>query len=770
MSVIEIISEAQNQARALNHSYVGVEHLFLTMLRIRGGITARAFEILGHNAQTVRDAVRSHVKSGSIALSGELPLTPRADRVIKSAQQLAQREGTQPDELHLLLAVLQDGENTAVRVIREIGLTPDSVRDAAIRCMRERLDRRVELEEAGEGPVLDRGRDLTTAAREGKLHEAVGRDSELLELARTLLRKEKNNPVLIGEAGVGKTAIVEGLAFRIARGDVHPDLRGKRIIELSAAVLVAGTTLRGQFEARMNSLLEELRSQPDVIVFFDELHTLLGAGSAQGTALDAAQILKPPLARGEIRCIGATTIEEYRRYIEKDAALERRFQPIMVDEPDQQTTLEILRALKPEYERFHGLRIPDGLLQEAVSLGARYLRDRRFPDKAIDIVDQACSRTKLTRLTYVGQSTEAGSIEVPVQAAAEVVAEWTGRPVEDLTEDERKKLLRLEDELLAAVIGQKEAVRKVAQAIRTARAGLRSKNRPQAVFLFLGPTGVGKTELAKQLAHVLFGSESAMIRLDMSEYMEKHNVSRLIGAPPGYVGYEEEGQLTGRLRTAPYCVVLLDEIEKAHPDVLNIFLQIFEDGRVTDSKGRTVDCTDAIFIMTSNIGSRILRLHSASSGDISENLFVTIDDQQDALPEDSLNEIYWREQLQQELLQFLRPELLNRIDDVVVFNSLSRDDIHRIAELMIADIRRKLAEEHNISFTLTDEAMNVLVEAGYDPEFGARPMRRAVEDLVNRPLAELLLREHISAGAIIVGTERQGRITFEIARPANEPH
>jgi len=579
-------------------------------------------------------------------------------------------------------------------------------------------------------------------ARQGELHEVIGRRAELTMLAQTLCRKDKNNAVLLGEAGVGKTAIVEGLAFRIARGDVHPELQGKRVIELSASALVAGTTMRGEFEQRMQNLLTELRAQPEVIVFFDEIHTLLGAGAGQGSSMDAPQILKPALARGEIRCIGATTIAEHRRYVEADPALERRFQPLMVNEPSPEVTLEILQAVKGGYERHHGVSLTDEVLEEAVRLGGRYVPDRRFPDKALDLLDQACARTRMARLTYRADGeapVQAGqSPAVTRQTVAEVVAQWTGRPATELTEDDRRRMLRLEEDLRQYVVGQDHALEQIAGALRAAAAGLRERDRPQGVFLFLGPTGVGKTELAKELARFLFGSREAMLRLDMSEYMEKHNVARLIGAPPGYVGHEEEGQLTGPLRTRPHTVVLLDEVEKAHPDVWNLFLQVFDDGRLTDAKGRTTDCRDATFIMTSNVGAESPELFSADPDDTQA-----------------------QERLRETLLRHFRPEFLNRLDELVVFRPLAQEHIRQIAGLMVDGLRNRLTEERRLNLHLTESAWEALVAAGYDPQFGARPLRRAIERLLTRPLSELLLAEDWGEGETVVVSATPEGLSFE---------
>lgn len=749
-SVVEQIRQAaEEDARRLGHSWLGVEHLFLAILRIEGGLTAEVLEGLGHRASELRHRLREHVGAGRVT-GRELAVTPRAGRVIEAAGMLAEQQGVAPGELHLALAIIQDGANAAVRVLAAEGVDIERFGEELQRAWVRRQRGRGAGTGQEEGPVLERGRDLTALGRQGELHEVIGRGQEMLDLARTLVRKDKNNPVLIGEAGVGKTAVVEGLAYRIARGDVQPQLRGKRIIELSPAQLVAGTTLRGQFEERMQRLIEELRAQPDVIVFFDEIHTLLGAGAGQQSPLDAAQILKPVLARGEICCIGATTIEEYRRYIEADAALERRFQPIMVEEPSGEVTLQILQALRERYEGHHGVRIEDEALEAAVRLTGRFVPERRYPDKALDALDQACAMVQLGRLSFDGgEEAQQLARELPrerrpavgAQEVARVVARWTGRPAEELTGDERERLLRLEDELGAHVIGQQQAIEQVAGAIRAARAGLRGRNRPQAVFLFLGPTGVGKTELTRELARVLFGSREAMIRLDMSEYMERHNVARLVGAPPGYVGHEEEGQLTGALRTHPHSVVLLDEVEKAHPDVFDVFLQVFDDGRLTDGKGRTVDCRDAIFIMTSNIGSEQLEI------------FQRDDSTASPVDEENLREL---------LLQHFRPEFLNRIDEIVVFRPLGSAHMQQIARLMLREVEQNVAEE-GLRLHVTETALEALAQAGWDPQFGARPLRRAIERLLVRPLSDLILAGRFQRGSLVIVTAGEAGLVFENA-------
>lgn len=590
-------------------------------------------------------------------------------------------------------------------------------------------------------PYLDRyGRDITKEAREGKIEPVIGRKEEILAVVRVLSRKTKSNPVLIGDAGVGKTAIVEGLALRIVQGDVVESIRNKRIIQLNMGALIAGTMYRGQFEQRLQGCIEEARNNPDIILFIDEIHTVVGAGKAEGS-LDAANILKPALSRGDIRCIGATTIEEYRRYIERDSALERRFQPIIVNEPTVAQTLDILRQTKKRYEQHHKVTITDKAIEAAVELSAKYILDRRFPDKALDLIDEACARASIPRVSVVPRmETEEAEREVTWDTVAEVVSEKTGIPIARLKESEKERLLRMAEELKARVIGQDEAIEAVTRAIQRSRLMVRNPNRPIGVFFFAGPTGVGKTHLAKCLADFLFGSEKAMIRIDMSEYQERHTVSRLIGAPPGYVGYEEEGQLTGPLRTRPFSVVLMDEVEKAHPDVLNLFLQVFDDGRLTDAKGRTVDATNAIFIMTSNI--RLEPERQIGFGRVRGS------GEEDAL--------------QKSLIKAgLRPELVNRIDRIILFRRLSMEDVMKIAEIFLKELRERVK---GIFIEVEPDALRLLCQIGYDEENGARPLRRVIESMIEEPLTEMMLKDEVVEGDIVVVSVKDGQIVLEVAR------
>jgi len=647
--------------------------------------------------------------------------------------------------LHLLAALSDEADSLVIALLKEKGVDSAAWQAAALALSPPSLGAR-DLKAGTQNlkpetrSVLSRyGTDLTQLARDGKIHECIGRRDELLQIVRALKRETKNNPVLIGEAGVGKTAIAEGLAWRIAQGKQDASLPGTRIIQLHVADLVAGTKYRGEFEERLQGILREVSQAPDIILFIDEIHTLVGAGDSSGGNLDAANIMKPALARGQLRCIGATTLTEYRKYIEKDAALERRFQPIKVTEPSPDEALHILQKFySPRFAEKHGVVIDTAALEAAVRLSARYINHRRLPDKAIDLLDEACTRVAVPILSAMPEMKPdpAGGV-VTAETVAQVVSEKTGIPVGQVAEDERARLIQMADELRVRIIGQDEACEKVAQAVQRARAGLKAPGRPIAVFLFLGPTGVGKTELAKATAAFLFGSDKAMVRLDMSEFMEKHTVSRLVGAPPGYIGHDEEGQLTGAFRRTPHCLVLLDEIEKAHPEVLNLFLQVFDDGRLTDSRGHTVDATNALFIMTSNVG------HEARVGFRREDNPST------------------DEALLAEVRKMFRPEFLNRLDDIIVFNSLAPEHMKRIAQLMLNDLAERL-KERDIGLEVKDAALAWLCERGYDETYGARPLRRVIEQHIENPIAGKILREEIKPGHIIIVDLRDGALALEL--------
>ncbi len=644
--------------------------------------------------------------------------------------------------LHLLAALLDNSEGVIAALLREKQVDVDAMKEAALAVkLPAPADGLPDVTRTIKSPILSvYGEDLTQKAREGKIRAAIGGRAKaaMLQIVRTLSRATKNNPLLIGEPGVGKTAIVEGLAWRIAEGRAPEAVRGKRIIQVNLAELVAGTKYRGEFEERMQALVREVVAAPDVILFIDEIHTVVGAGKGEG-AMDAANILKPALARGELRCIGATTLAEYRKHIEKDAALERRFQPITVDEPAPKETLEILAGIRSHLADNHGVMIVEDALQAAVNLSAKYLPDRRLPDKAIDVLDEACARVRIVSMSVSPDDIapkEGGGI-VTAEAVAEVIAEWTGVPLAQLTEDERARLLGMAGILKQRVIGQDEAVAAVAQAIQRARAGLKPAGRPIGVLLFLGPTGVGKTELARATAEFLFGSDRAMTQLDMSEFMEKHTVARLIGSPPGYVGYEEEGQLTGALRRRPFCVVLLDEIEKAHPDALNLFLQVFEDGRLTDAKGRTADATNALFIMTSNVGFTRPAGFSPHASDADRQLLLA------------------------EVKAAFRPEFLNRIDETIVFRPLQPEHIADIARLMLRGLGERLAEQ-GIGLDWNDVAITLLARLGYDEQYGARPLRRVIEQRIENPLGGMLLRGEARGGHIVVLDARESEIVINL--------
>tara|TARA_S200000501_G_scaffold274505_1_gene258158 strand:- start:46681 stop:49212 length:2532 start_codon:yes stop_codon:yes gene_type:complete len=797
-----VVVLAQEEARLLNHNYIGTEHILLGLIHEGEGVAAKALESLGISLEAVREQVEEIIGQGGSSPSGHIPFTPRAKKVLElSLREALQLGHNYIGTEHILLGLIREGEGVAAQVLTKLGADLSRVRQQVIQLLsgysgsgdqENEGGRRGERASAGTGGrggdssssmVLDQfGRNLTQLAKEKKLDPVIGRSREAERVMQVLSRRTKNNPVLVGEPGVGKTAIVEGLARSIATNDVPEPLRGKQLYTLDLGALVAGSRYRGDFEERLKKVLKEIKTRGDIILFIDELHTLVGAGAAEG-AIDAASILKPMLARGELQTIGATTLDEYRKHLEKDAALERRFQKIIVDEPSVSHTIEILKGLRDRYEEHHKVTITDQALVAAANLADRYISDRHLPDKAIDLIDEAGSRLRLKRmetppdfkeieneLAIVTNDKkaavesqnfeEAGRLrdkekelltkketmetemkdsgvdffdEVDEEAIAEVLSVWTGIPVYKLTEEETAKLLRMEDELHKRVIGQEDSIKAVSQAIRRTRAGLKDPKRPSGSFIFLGPSGVGKTELAKTLAEFLFGDEQALISLDMSEYMEKHTVSRLMGSPPGYVGYEEGGQLTEAVRRKPFSVVLFDEIEKAHPDVFNTLLQILEEGRLTDSQGRSVDFRNTVLIMTSNLGTRDLR---------KANLGFTTNDE-------SVSYQKMKEKVTESLKNHFRPEFLNRVDETIVFHELSKSEVTRIVDLMVARVTEQL-EMQGMGLEVTVEAKHYLADRGYDPELGARPLRRAIQRLVEDPLSERLLLKEFTAGQIVV--------------------
>lgn len=798
---------AQEEARRLKHPAVGTEHLLLGLLREGEGIAAKALQTLGVDLQKLREEVEKVVAPGETRPGEEVGLTPRAKKVLELAHEEGRRQGVSyVGTEHILLGLIREGEGVAARILISQGLSLDKVR------------RQVLMLLGGIGPVPpghphagmargrsqtptldDLGRDLTQLAREGKLDPVIGRDREIERVIQVLSRRTKNNPVLIGEPGVGKTAIAEGLAQRIVEGKVPEILADKRVVTLDMSAVVAGTKYRGEFEERLKKVIDEIRNAGNIILFIDEVHTLVGAGAAEG-AIDAANILKPALARGELQCIGATTLDEYRKHIEKDAALERRFQPVTIGEPTVEETIEILRGLRDRYEAHHRVKITDSALKAAARLSDRYITDRFLPDKAIDLMDEAASRVRLRaytappdvkeleeKLEKLQKEKEAAVVSQEFEKAAalrdqeqqvraelekiknswaqrkeldqsivteediaEIVSSWTGIPVSKLREEETERLLRMEEILHRRVIGQDEAVRAVARAIRRARAGLKDPKRPIGSFIFLGPTGVGKTELARALAEALFGDEEAMIRFDMSEYMEKHTVSRLLGAPPGYVGYEEAGQLTEAVRRRPYSVVLFDEIEKAHPDVFHVLLQVIEDGRLTDAKGRTVDFRNTVIIMTSNVGAQLIRREGrlgfkAGAREAEENYEAM------------------KERVTEELRRTFRPEFLNRIDEIIVFHALNEEHMKEIVELMLRNLGRRIAE-YGLYLEFTGAAKELLVRKGYDPMYGARPLRRVIQRMVEDRLSEEMLEGKFKAGDEIIVDAKGEELTFSLKR------
>jgi ATP-dependent Clp protease ATP-binding subunit ClpC len=799
-----VVVLAQEEARMLNHNYIGTEHILLGLIHEGEGVAAKALESLNISLEAVRQQVEEIIGQGQAAPTGHIPFTPRAKKVLElSLREALQLGHNYIGTEHILLGLIREGEGVAAQVLQKLGADLNRVRQTVIQLLSGYTAGKGETtpggqgEQAGQGSmVLDQfGRNLTQLARDTKLDPVIGREKEIERVMQVLSRRTKNNPVLIGEPGVGKTAIVEGLAQDIVRGEVPETLKGKQIYTLDLGALVAGSRYRGDFEERLKKVLKEIRTRGDIVLFIDELHTLVGAGAAEG-AIDAASILKPMLARGELQTIGATTRDEYRKHLEKDAALERRFQPISVEEPSVAHTIEILKGLRDRYEAHHRVSFTDDALVAAANLSDRYISDRFLPDKAIDLIDEAGSRMRIRRMTAPPDVREvdekiaevrlrkesaidaqdfekAASLrdeerqlveerqrrerewksgemdvlsEVDEEEIAEVLATWTGIPVFKLTEEETEKLLRMEDELHKRIISQEDSITAVSKAIRRTRAGLKDPKRPSGSFIFLGPSGVGKTELSKALAEFLFGDEAALIQLDMSEYMEKHTVSRLIGSPPGYVGYEEGGQLTEAVRRKPFSVILFDEIEKAHPDVFNTLLQILEDGRLTDSQGHQVDFKNTIIIMTSNLGTR----------DIQKGPGIGFA----AHPDEKMTYDKMKDRVMDELKKSFRPEFLNRIDEVIVFHSLTQEDVKQIVDLLMKRVTEQLKAK-DLEIELTDAAKGVLAEKGFDPSLGARPLRRTIQRLVEDPLSEKLLWKEFRAGQTIIVDARDGEIVFE---------
>ncbi len=748
---IQVILLAQSESRRGGHNLVGSEQILIGLILEDSSWAATILKELGLTLSSVRAEVEKSVGRGAGLVGAEIPFTPEAKQVLKQALEEA-RQLTQdyvaPE--HLLLSLIRDSEGVAAKMLQNLGIEPAQVRTQVHRIISSAAAVPVgggpkrESQRSKSKALSEFGTDLTQLAAEDKIDPVVGREKEIERVIQILGRRTKNNPVLIGEPGVGKTALAEGLARRIVSQDVPDLLTDKQVISLDLGQLVAGTRFRGEFEERLKQIMAEVRQAGNVILVIDEVHTLVGAGSAEG-GMDAANLLKPALARGELQCIGATTLDEYRQYIEGDAALERRFQPVKVNEPTVEETIEILRGLRSRYEEHHRLVISDEALSAAAQLSDRYISDRYLPDKAIDLIDEAGSRV---RLRHARQAS--ASPAVSAEDIAQVVSAWTGVPVNRLTESESVQLLHLEEALHQRVIGQEEAVTAVARAIRRARVGLRNPHRPIASTLFCGPTGVGKTELTKALAASIFGSEDAMIRLDMSEYMESQSVSKLIGSPPGYVGYGEGGQLTEAVRRQPYSVILFDEIEKAHPDVFNLLLQLLEDGRLTDSQGRVVNFKNTLIIMTSNLGSRAIEKRGSSLG-----FFVADSD----LATAQYNRT--REQVNEALKQSFRPEFLNRLDEIIVFRQLTRDEVKQIAELLLKNVEGRLREQ-NLLLEVSEAFQELLITEGYDPSYGARPLRRAVSRLVEDNLAEAILSGQISSGdTAVIDIDDDGQVQVQ---------
>jgi ATP-dependent Clp protease ATP-binding subunit ClpC len=788
-----VLSLAQEEAIRFNHSYIGTEHILQGLVREGEGVAARVLNNMNVNLQKVRSAVEFIIGKGENPVSGEnIGLTPRAKKVIELAVDEARRMNHQYiGTEHLLIGLLREGEGVAAGVLESLGVTLEKARVEAQRVVGQSSSAGANpsSRSGSRTPTLDQlGVDLTALARNGKLDPVWGRQTEIQRVIQILSRRNKNNPVLIGEPGVGKTAIVEALAQRIISGDVPETLQGKRVMTLDMGALVAGTKYRGEFEERLKKVIEELKSTRSCVLFIDEMHTLVGAGAAEG-AVDAANILKPALSRGEIQVLGATTMDDYRKYVERDPALERRFQPILVEEPTIEETLEILRHVKTRYEEHHRLIITDDALKGAAKLAARFISDRFLPDKAIDLIDEGASRVRINRTSsplslkeatrvlgsvrkekeeaianqqyefaaelrereekleekmkslgeQLEQQQEEEEVSVHADDIAAVVAMWTGIPLSRLQVEETERLLKMEEHLHQRIVGQDEAIVTVAKAVRRARAGIKDPRRPVGVFMFLGPTGVGKTEVARALSEFLFGSDDALKRLDMSEFMERHTVARLIGAPPGYVGYDEGGQLTEAIRRKPHAVILLDEIEKAHPDVFNILLQIFDDGHLTDAKGRKVDFRNAVIIMTSNLGSDLIRKDTSLGFSLKSDSMSSVEQSYRRMRDKVLGEVK----------RFFRPEFLNRIDATVVFHPLGRSHMTRIVDLMLDQVGIQLLE-HGMDLEVTPKAKEFLADKGYDPEFGARPLRRVIQDKVEDLLSEELLTHKFIPGETVI--------------------
>ena len=804
-----VLSLAQEAALELGHGYVGTEHVLIGLTKVKNGVAAKALEELGLVTEDIFEAVEEHVGRGNKKATS-IYMTPRVKHVLELAIQVANHMnhnyvGTE----HILLGLLSDGSGVAVAILRAMNIRSNDVVEA----IRSILGSNKGSNNGGQeginsnndlGELSDFATDLNESAKQGKIDPVIGRDTEIQRVIQILSRRTKNNPVLIGEPGVGKTAIAEGLAQRIVTGNVPEILRNKRIISLSIGSMLAGAKYRGEFEERLKKAIDEVQQHDDMIIFIDEIHTLVGAGATEG-AMDAANILKPALARGEFQVIGATTLDEYKKYIEKDAALERRFQPVQVGEPNEEDALEILKGLRDRYEAFHKAKITDEALTAAVSLSSRYITDRFLPDKAIDVVDEAASKVRMKvfsaspdvkaledRLNTVKKEKEAAVTSQDFEKAAElrdeeqsllkeigdkksiakeksdqklivteediaaVVAQWTGIPVAKIAEEESATLLHLEEELHKRVVGQDEAVTAVAKAVRRARAGLKDPKRPIGSFLFLGPTGVGKTELARALASSLFGDESAMIRLDMSEYMEKHTVSRLVGAPPGYVGYEEGGQLTDAVRRKPYSVILLDEVEKAHADFFNILLQVLDDGRLTDSQGRTVDFRNTVIIMTSNLGAKALHKNSPELGFLAAKKSDSNVDENKGI---DFKEA--KKSVMDAVKRHFRPEFLNRIDEMIVFHPLTEEDLKEIVTILMSDVTKRL-KERDLQLEISPEAMKLLVKEGSDFTMGARPLKRAIQRLIEDPVSDLILKGDAKEGKIIKADAKDNDLVVSI--------